>query len=312
MNETTGNPQTEQADDGARQSLQNMQSQIVVDSEGLKFDAQIAQLFQKMRKGSGLSIEQLTQKLQIHSDILQALEKGDLNALPDWQQSSQAISRYAALLGIEPDPILRRLALHIQARASQSDVGSLQAGQSKTPANFPDKASPIYRPVETNQTAATVQPATQQPMTAMVAPLTEDHPLGAVPETKLDQSGSKRVEPTFSIQNSSPETLGDNSPSMHENDELGMFGKSQSQLSSNNVDNGGKATLRADRRNEMRNEAELVRPQMLDLLDEEKKGRKTSFLFLLTVLALAYIGWFAYTQPRLGKVLLEQLPFLSY
>lgn len=72
-------------------------------------DAQISALFTAMGRASKLSQEEIALRLQTTGDVIQALEEGDLDTLPEWDELSVVVERYAAFMNIDERPILRRL-----------------------------------------------------------------------------------------------------------------------------------------------------------------------------------------------------------
>ncbi len=72
-------------------------------------DAELATIFREMRRAAGISTEQVAGRLATPVETIEALENGNLLALPDWPELNRIITAYAALLGLDSRPILRRL-----------------------------------------------------------------------------------------------------------------------------------------------------------------------------------------------------------
>ena len=72
-------------------------------------DAQISALFTAMGRASQLSQQDIAVRLQTTAEVIEALEDGDLDVLPEWEELSAVVERYAAFMNIDERPILRRL-----------------------------------------------------------------------------------------------------------------------------------------------------------------------------------------------------------
>lgn len=79
-----------------------------VPGEGL-LDEQISALFTAMGRASQLSQKDIATRLQTTGAVVGALESGNLNLLPDWEEISQVVERYASFMKVDERPILRRL-----------------------------------------------------------------------------------------------------------------------------------------------------------------------------------------------------------
>ncbi len=78
-----------------------------------KTDQEIAELFHEMREATGLPLEQIAGKLKTPVTTLVSLEQGNIVALPPWQETSKVIFDYTKMLGLDPEPILRRIMLQL-------------------------------------------------------------------------------------------------------------------------------------------------------------------------------------------------------
>lgn len=72
-------------------------------------DEQISALFTAMGRASQLTRDVIAIRLQTSSEIIAALEAGHLAKLPEWDELSELVERYAAFMNIDERPILRRL-----------------------------------------------------------------------------------------------------------------------------------------------------------------------------------------------------------
>ncbi len=351
-------------------------------------DTEIATVFVEMRESSGQSLEALSQQLGTNIGLLEDLEKGDLSHLPSWEVCSPIISNYTKMLGIDSKPILRRIALNIQARqkaeslkvekGSQGSQGNvldseasldqnkimpvssepkrrdvavpeldaaskqapheevenpIEATDSLNAATIIPAARPSdikYRPVErvadsVSEDAAKAEPTLLKPLplqaepkvpslaveqeatkilTPMKADLKDERALGAaqglkVPlDEQLQQVKSQLQrydQPLFDtgFSKEEPQLFGDSKKAAVKED-LGM-------------------TLRADKRDFSQDSESLLSPPINDLMQPKKKGlglfSKVMIVFFL--LAMAYIGWSLYSDPKLGEMLLDQLPFIA-
>ena len=80
----------------------------------------------------GLSLEEVEKHTHLRPHYLQALEDGDLDALPSPVQGRGMLDNYASFLGMDPDPLLLRFAESLQSRLS---VRQSEAPQQKSSSN---------------------------------------------------------------------------------------------------------------------------------------------------------------------------------
>ena len=73
-------------------------------------DEDLAVIFKEMRRALGLSMEQIAGRLATSAEIIAGLESGALPALPESSELHRIVTAYAALLGLDARPILRRIA----------------------------------------------------------------------------------------------------------------------------------------------------------------------------------------------------------
>ena len=72
-------------------------------------DVQIARLFCELRRAARLEPAMLESHLQTSGAILGALERGAINRFPPWPELERITRAYAALIGLDALPIIRKL-----------------------------------------------------------------------------------------------------------------------------------------------------------------------------------------------------------
>jgi cytoskeletal protein RodZ len=80
----------------------------------------IGRKLQETREQLGLSLEEVERSTRIRTHHLQALEEGDLDALPSSVQARGFLGNYADFLGLDVDAILLKYAEGLQSRRSRS------------------------------------------------------------------------------------------------------------------------------------------------------------------------------------------------
>ncbi len=76
-------------------------------------DQEIGELFREMRQATGLSLPETAQKFNTRPETIERLEQGRLSALPSWNETSRVIVAYTGLLGLDSEPVLRRVMLQL-------------------------------------------------------------------------------------------------------------------------------------------------------------------------------------------------------
>lgn len=107
-------------------------------------DRELAVIFAEMRRASGVSKEQIAGRLATSVAMVDALEEGALSRLPEWNEVKRIVTAYAAQLGLDSRPILRR----IQGRLGVADqaVGADPAPASGQPPSTPRTAAAAPAP----------------------------------------------------------------------------------------------------------------------------------------------------------------------
>jgi cytoskeletal protein RodZ len=78
--------------------------------------SEVGQSLLKRRETLGLSLADVERHTSLRQHNLEALEAGDLDALPSPVQGRGMLKNYAVFLGMDPDPLLIRFAQGLQAR----------------------------------------------------------------------------------------------------------------------------------------------------------------------------------------------------
>lgn len=87
----------------------------------------VGQQLRQAREARSLTIEQVSRLTHMRVHYLQALEAGDLKALPSLTQARGFLRAYAEFLKLDPEPLLAVLSVAVQSTASPAQ-GSQQAG----------------------------------------------------------------------------------------------------------------------------------------------------------------------------------------
>ena len=80
------------------------------------FFAEVGQTLRQHRELLGLKLEDIERQTRIRTHYLQALEAGNLDALPSPVQGRGMLNNYAAFMGLDSDPLLLKFADGLQAR----------------------------------------------------------------------------------------------------------------------------------------------------------------------------------------------------
>lgn len=111
-------------------------------------DAELATIFREMRRAADISAQQMAGRLATPVETIEALENGALLALPEWTELTRIVTAYAALLGLDSRPILRRLegqlGVNQPAAAAPAPAAPASAGPSGPP--MPPSATPPSPP----------------------------------------------------------------------------------------------------------------------------------------------------------------------
>lgn len=76
-------------------------------------DPQLAAIFHSMRRMLGLPIDRLARVFGMPAPVIQALEAGRIDLLPDWAETLRVVRAYADAVQIDPTPIFARLQVHM-------------------------------------------------------------------------------------------------------------------------------------------------------------------------------------------------------
>ncbi len=78
--------------------------------------AEVGETLRSQRELLGLSREDVERHTHLRIHYLQALERGDMDALPSTVQGSGMLKNYAEFLGLDPEPLLLRFAEDLQSK----------------------------------------------------------------------------------------------------------------------------------------------------------------------------------------------------
>lgn len=103
-------------------------------------DNELAVIFREMRRASGVTEEQIAGRLATSVATIEALESGALSELPEWGELKRIVTTYAAQLGLDSRPILRRL--QVQLGVADDEVATAAPSQPKAKAAPPSPPRP--------------------------------------------------------------------------------------------------------------------------------------------------------------------------
>jgi hypothetical protein len=89
--------------------------------------ALIARFFADLRRALRLTLPQAAHYLQVPTDVIDALETGQVEYLPRWHQTTQIVMGYTALAGVDGRPVLNAIGALI-VEISEPPAGSPEAG----------------------------------------------------------------------------------------------------------------------------------------------------------------------------------------
>jgi cytoskeletal protein RodZ len=84
---------------------------------GQSMAQEVGRFFRDLRYAFGDSQAHIAHKLATRVDIIVALERGDVRALPPWPETCRIVRSYAALAGLDPRPALHSIEMLLQAQA---------------------------------------------------------------------------------------------------------------------------------------------------------------------------------------------------
>jgi hypothetical protein len=104
-----------------------------------QFDAELGQIFLRMRTLLGLSLWDMAHAVGGDPTAIANLEAGAIGSLPPWPELARLVDQYATLTGVDPQPILARL---LKAMDSGPTAAVPYGGAGMQP-----QAAPPYRPM---------------------------------------------------------------------------------------------------------------------------------------------------------------------
>lgn len=125
---------------------------VVKDTAGISSDAaraifeEIGQKLHAQRALLGLSLEDVEKHTHLRTHYLQALESGELHGLPSPVQGRGMLSNYAEFLGLDPEPLLLRLAEALQAQlaARQAERTPARPKEERRPPRLPGPVRRLF------------------------------------------------------------------------------------------------------------------------------------------------------------------------
>lgn len=69
----------------------------------------IARFFMDLRRALRLTLPQAAYYLQVHTNVIEALETGQVEYLPPWPQTTQIVMSYASMAGVDGRPVLNAI-----------------------------------------------------------------------------------------------------------------------------------------------------------------------------------------------------------
>lgn len=159
-------------------------------------DAELAVIFTEMRRASGVTKEQIAGRLATDVATVEALEEGALSRLPDWNEVKRIVTAYAAQLGLDARPILRRM----QARLGVADKANVTATAKAEPQPAPrgPQPSPPRETAKAKPGGPPMPPATGRKRSGPPTPPGANLPRR--PATRPPQPAPKPVPPDASFE----------------------------------------------------------------------------------------------------------------
>ena len=111
----------------------------------LQMNEDIGQQLRRIRESRDISLEQVSSGTRIRLNYLQALESGNLEALPSAVQARGFVRAYASYLGIDPENLLRSLEQGWEADQISATAPALTSDEAEGARDKTSEA--IYREV---------------------------------------------------------------------------------------------------------------------------------------------------------------------
>ena len=159
-------------------------------------DGEIAELFREMRQTTGLSLQETARELQTQPATIELLEQGRLSLLPPWDETSRIIGSYTKMLGLDADPVMRRVMLQLPRDHPRRPRTS--------------RVNPSYNNMQANADAVMNRiPAGQRAVEAQSVPIGEPVTrLPAMPSRHDDNRSSGNFAPGFAEMRAIPPAYG--------------------------------------------------------------------------------------------------------
>ena len=105
-------------------------------------DTELGMIFREMRRAMGVTRERIAGRLATSVETIDILESGNLLALPDWQEVTRIVTAYAAQLGLDSGPILRRMKGQMESLRANTVSPTPSASEASAPATGDTPAPP--------------------------------------------------------------------------------------------------------------------------------------------------------------------------
>ena len=115
--------------------VDSAQHQQIAESRAL-----IGQFFIDLRRALRLTLPQAAEYLQVRPEVIEALETGHVEYLPDWPDTSAIVMTYTSMAGINGRPALNAIGQLISYLSSFAPVQSLPATSEYASAHVPAQA----------------------------------------------------------------------------------------------------------------------------------------------------------------------------
>ncbi|WP_291163224.1 helix-turn-helix domain-containing protein [Hyphomicrobium sp.] len=115
--------------------MDSAQHQQIAESRAL-----IGQFFIDLRRALRLTLPQAAEYLQVRPEVIEALETGHVEYLPDWADTSAIVMTYTSMAGINGRPALNAIGQLISYLSSFAPVQSLPAASDYPPAHVQAQA----------------------------------------------------------------------------------------------------------------------------------------------------------------------------
>ena len=170
-------------------------------------DAELATIFKEMRRAADVPREKMARRLETSVETLDALESGAIFALPPLSELNRVVTTYAAMLGLDSRPLMRRLEAQLAPDAGLAEVSSPEKA---TPAPDVPKPAPAG-PQAAKRGGPPMPPSAASPIAQPVAPPPDAGPPPAEAPAPAQPSGDaqapdEKVQPKYARESATSAT----------------------------------------------------------------------------------------------------------